>query len=204
MEFVNLCSCGCGGNASIGKKFISGHNGRGERKPRITRLCLHCSKEFSGTEAAIEKRIYCCAACRNAHRKTLTGEANPLFLRVDATCPTCGKKIKIKQWEKSNRTKYCSKECGAIGRSKKLRDKEWTVTHWRSVALRAYGRSCAICQFQHAIDVHHIKLKSQGGSNEIENLIPLCPNHHHMAHLNLISVEDLKRLQEEALQRMRK
>ena len=33
-----------------------------------------------------------------------------------------------------------------------------------------------------AVDIHHIKFRSQGGSDQIENLIALCRKHHTYAH----------------------
>lgn len=45
-------------------------------------------------------------------------------------------------------------------------------------------------------DVHHIIPVSNGGKNEITNLITLCPNCHRMVHRNLISEEKLKKFRE--------
>jgi len=39
-----------------------------------------------------------------------------------------------------------------------------------------------ICGSGHWVDLHHIKPKSQGGSDTAENLITLCTSHHRMAH----------------------
>lgn len=33
-----------------------------------------------------------------------------------------------------------------------------------------------------AVDIHHISFRSQGGSDEVENLIALCRKHHLEAH----------------------
>ena len=40
---------------------------------------------------------------------------------------------------------------------------------------------CELCP-QIAADIHHIKYKSRGGKNEIENLIALCRDCHDRAH----------------------
>ena len=40
---------------------------------------------------------------------------------------------------------------------------------------------CSKCN-KPAVDIHHIVFKSQGGSDEIENLIPLCRKCHDIAH----------------------
>jgi DNA mismatch repair protein MutS len=49
---------------------------------------------------------------------------------------------------------------------------------------------CAICGAI-AQDIHHIKYKSQGGSDEVDNLIALCRQHHEQAHDNILTKEYL-------------
>lgn len=41
---------------------------------------------------------------------------------------------------------------------------------------------CAICNRRHGVQVHHIMLRSSGGSNDASNAIPLCPNCHTEVH----------------------
>lgn len=41
---------------------------------------------------------------------------------------------------------------------------------------------CQHCNKRQAADIHHIIFKSQGGSDEIENLIALCRECHDKAH----------------------
>jgi len=48
-----------------------------------------------------------------------------------------------------------------------------------------------ICGFDITVAVHHIMPRSEGGSDELDNLIVLCPNHHAMADRNLIDRADL-------------
>jgi hypothetical protein len=44
------------------------------------------------------------------------------------------------------------------------------------------GRSCCICGTLHAVQVHHIVHIKDGGSDSIENGIPLCPTCHSIVH----------------------
>ena len=61
--------------------------------------------------------------------------------------------------------------------------------------LSIYNYSCAICgwslegakEAQRGIDLHHIIPVREGGAETIENIIPLCPNHHKEADYSLIS-----------------
>lgn len=44
------------------------------------------------------------------------------------------------------------------------------------------GRRCCICGKLHRVQIHHIKPKEKGGTDEIDNGIPLCPNCHDEVH----------------------
>ena len=50
-------------------------------------------------------------------------------------------------------------------------------------ALRVLYRSCALCDtaFDHC-QVHHVAWFRLGGCTDIDNLLPLCRHHHHLAH----------------------
>ena len=50
---------------------------------------------------------------------------------------------------------------------------------------------CEICG-KKAVDIHHIKYRSQGGGNEIENLIALCRKCHDRAHSGEINAQVLQ------------
>lgn len=48
--------------------------------------------------------------------------------------------------------------------------------------LVATGRRCCICFELHGVQVHHINPGKDGGSDEIDNAITLCPNCHDQVH----------------------
>ncbi|MBZ5618728.1 MAG: HNH endonuclease [Acidobacteriia bacterium] len=48
--------------------------------------------------------------------------------------------------------------------------------------LVATGRCCCICGLRHSIQLHHITPKEGGGTDDIDNAIPLCPNCHSEVH----------------------
>jgi hypothetical protein len=66
-----------------------------------------------------------------------------------------------------------------VGRSKRL-----ATVHQRR-ALEAIYLHCAIldCEviFDHC-NVHHIKYWENGGPTDLDNMVPLCSQHHHAAH----------------------
>lgn len=67
-----------------------------------------------------------------------------------------------------------------------------------SLFLKHYSyveQDCIICQYcEHriAVDIHHIIFRSQGGKDEINNLIALCRTCHEAAHRKTISAKTLK------------
>jgi len=48
--------------------------------------------------------------------------------------------------------------------------------------LARTGRMCAVCQYRHGVQVHHIVPRHAGGSDDASNAIPLCPNCHSEVH----------------------
>lgn len=52
---------------------------------------------------------------------------------------------------------------------------------------------CEMCGGK-ADDIHHIVYKSQGGKDEISNLIGLCRRHHEQAHSGILSKEFIQEI----------
>lgn len=48
--------------------------------------------------------------------------------------------------------------------------------------LAETGRRCCICGTLHKVQVHHIIPRNKGGTDNIDNAIPLCPNCHDEVH----------------------
>lgn len=44
------------------------------------------------------------------------------------------------------------------------------------------GRRCCLCGTLHKVQVHHITPLNEGGTDDIDNAIPLCPNCHDEVH----------------------
>ena len=53
-----------------------------------------------------------------------------------------------------------------------------------------YGGRCAACGFDEVIEVHHIIPKHLGGTDDQDNLIILCPNHHSLADRGMLEIKD--------------
>jgi len=64
----------------------------------------------------------------------------------------------------------------------------------KRLVLHESGYKCAnpVCRTILTIEIHHIEYVSENGSNEPENLLPLCPNCHSLHHQGTIPVESLR------------
>lgn len=59
---------------------------------------------------------------------------------------------------------------------------------FRQMARTAFYDRCALCGWSEApCDVAHIIARKAGGEDTLENVTMLCPNHHRMYDLGLIS-----------------
>lgn len=66
-----------------------------------------------------------------------------------------------------------------------------------SKIAKRMNMACCICGWNEApIDIHHITPKSKGGTNDVSNLTPLCPNCHRKAHSNLLDKSLIKSIDE--------
>jgi 5-methylcytosine-specific restriction endonuclease McrA len=196
---TKLCACGCGEFVKPERRphiFIPGHNGRGRwRKPRFQFTCNQCGKVSEGTAAKVRNRSYCSNECRDAFRRERIGTAHPHYKRVEQICQNCGKPFVVIPSRLRRGTVYCSMECGHRGRSRKLAGKPRPRKGPQAGIHAAKKRddfACRICGFNTVVHGHHIAPRRAGGSNNIENIITLCPNHHAMVHARLLTTADLR------------
>lgn len=184
---MNSCKCGCGTPIAQNKSFVSGHNGKGSRKPRVSVECRHCKKAFSGTANFMKTRIYCSNECRDAYRKEHTGSAHPSYTSFEMPCDICGKIFITQPARLKNHQVYCSMACGKEGRRRKISGVARNINPTGKQKAKVRDNfSCRICGFDLAVHAHHIVHRKNGGTTAIENLITLCPNHHALAHAGLL------------------
>lgn len=176
-------------------------------------ICANCGIEFEKTPTQIRNtnNNFCSRVCANRYQsddlrnKDRPGENTPEFV---VTCGYCGK---IFVATAKNRTrKFCSRECfgksliGKPGHKQPNRRYDGTYnTNYKNgnnkatafyLARAIYGNKCVICGFDVVVNSHHIIPRNEGGKNSPDNLVTLCPNHHAMAHKNLITREELKNI----------
>lgn len=92
------------------------------------------------------------------------------------------------------KTRFCSRDCmyeafrgGGNPNYKHGQNKAAA----RETAKRLLPRACVVCGWDTHVQTHHIKPRREGGTNEVGNLVMLCPNHHWMADHGLLTPAQL-------------
>lgn len=147
--------------------------------------CLCCNNEFQADLREVNRgnakfcSLSCAAKYRNLHRK-----------KYKCKCIVCEQEFEAQ----SSKAKYCTNACKLKDYRKRMKSNNAITRSFYNFLLL---QPCAICGWNKtSCDVHHIIPVSNGGKNEITNLITLCPNCHRMIHRNLISEEKLKKFRE--------
>lgn len=55
-------------------------------------------------------------------------------------------------------------------------------SRYREICFEKYDPKCVICGWDISVDVHHID--NNHNNNDVDNLVPLCANHHRMTIMN--------------------
>jgi hypothetical protein len=191
---MSLCQCGCGGEAN--RIFISGHNRKGHRKSRASFLCIQCGAVVETMKSRSKLRKYCSVACRDEHRRSLTGSPDhPSRSRITTKCWICHSAFEATPYRIKNGA-TCSMECGREARKRKMRGVRRRYpsrkTNWRKEARERDGHKCRVCGFHEVIHTHHIHPKRKGGGDTLDNFITVCPNHHAMIHAGMLTEEALR------------
>jgi len=166
-------------------------------------ICEQCKKGHDGTYGSGR---FCSRACANKRdrpeevRKKISNAVNHSNLIRGTvkgykkhlyTCDKCGKGFENEYRIKKERYKHCLACRRIVSRAvldaKSIKDfSKRTVTK----IMKRANVCCALCGWKEAsCDIHHIVAKSKGGTNNMDNLIILCPNCHRKVHFNLIVKE---------------
>ena len=148
------------------------------------KICKTCGKSFQVDKREINRGNgkYCSLSC--------TAKA-PKSLQYERVCKHCGKEFNSARKD----TKYCSDSC----KQKNYRARCKSASE-DSLSIKSFYKifeniPCEICKWDKTTrDLHHIIEVSNGGTNDINNLISVCPNCHRMIHNNLISKDDIENI----------
>ena len=176
-----------------------------QKKPSlwIDRECLTCGSLVKITDRNSKYRKFCNHSCAakyaNSHRgkhsentKSKISESLKKFHdkkpKVKTLCQFCQSEFEADR----KSCKYCSNECRILVTNKKIKDK-LSYRTFQKIIKRAFPDwRCPFCQFDFCYEIHHIKPRKDGGNENTNNLILLCPNCHRKAQSGVIEEEMLK------------
>ncbi len=111
-------------------------------------------------------------------------------------CEICGGDFHIPVSAKNQKQRTCSVSCGNkmrhlngykhpfyLGKKNtrvRVRKSTKEVIGYRVLCFQHHPKKCAVCPEHLIVEVHHID--GNHSNNDINNLVPLCPNHHFYMH----------------------
>lgn len=170
---------------------------------KITLDCANCGKKFERIPWRIRGKHghYCSTRCFKLARSTyLRDQPETLNAAFSITkiCEWCKAEYQVHKPNHVSRRRFCSPKCSyAALHADMTGENNPNYRHGQNqraakqIAFRHFLPKCLICGWDISVDIHHIVPKKEGGKNEPTNLAVLCPNHHRMAEMGLISRTDL-------------
>lgn len=155
-------------------------------------FCKNCGKE-------IKHGKFCCQSCAASfNNKKRFEEGKTTKGRTKETnCIVCGKPIIVSIHTSKNNCKCESCKNHKKPHCKNVKYIKTILEFSKRTAMKILKRmkaKCSICGWNESTcDIHHIISKKNGGTDEMSNLIYICPNCHRICHtINKYSIEFLK------------
>ena len=153
-------------------------------RKQINVNCLYCKKEFTANLSDRNRghAKFCSKSCscsyQNENRKL-----------IEKKCEVCGKAFKTK----CSHAKHCSRSCGnrkSKVKIKAARSQGKYRYHLSAEIYKEFGDlKCFYCGWdKDKCDIHHIKARVNGGTDEYNNLTIACPNCHRLIHKGKLKV----------------
>jgi len=169
------------------KKFCS-HFCRDQKSkaPIINKNCLHCKVDFL-VSAKYKYRKYCSKNCfyTDVHKEARKRREKCLEL---AKLGMTQKEIAIE----------LDMPPGTIGsmlnKSKYRKYAEGGYSYTAFIKRFKKGKICEICGFSRVTEAAHIVPVAEGGNNSENNLLVLCPNHHHLYDAFALTKEEAEKI----------
>lgn len=171
-------------------------------------VCENCTKEHDGSYGSGR---FCCKSCaisfgnkhRNMDRTIVNKKISDGVKRHNQLkeyhyiCEKCNNEFITSSKIKTNRRIHCEFCKRKVEHYKNINEiTSITDLSKRTISkiLKRANKECTLCGWNESTcDIHHIIPKSQGGTNEHNNLIIVCPNCHRIIHTtNKYTIEYLK------------
>lgn len=180
----HFCDLDCKG------EYQEGQDRGGERT-----TCENCGESFAAQSGNPNR--FCSRDCYNDHRRA-TGEGGPdRGERIEVECENCGATLERPPWHvRQSDRQFCNTECMGDWQSENVTGEShpnWKGGYepyygedWQRQRERAILRDdegCVLCgrdrdvhyaQFGQDLHVHHKTDRSDGGTNDLDNLVTLC------------------------------
>lgn len=128
---------------------------------------------LSDTDGSMANSVRRCTNCRDYFPAELIRRA-----ALGGTCsPKCYEELRSKARAKRQRR--------AVNLERARKDRRESLpSDKRRRVRRRDGDKCRYCGTAFGLQVHHIEYRSQGGDDQLHNLITLCAEHHALVHSN--------------------
>lgn len=153
-----------------------------------------CKKKFEIYESTLKSSNssgkFCSKNCYYIYLKTLTGNKNKNYKRINKKCVNCGKDMHvIPSKDKDYKNNFCSKECKYQYHHNYIEGNKncnWLGGHknyrgdFETIKKKYFSgiNYCYVCQTTKYIHIHHIIPYRFTKNNSLNNLIPVCRKHH--------------------------
>lgn len=143
-------------------------------------VCRKLGLYTNGTGLRLVNKLIMRFKLNTSHfsHKAAVDKFNRKWKMITKICPVCGKTFETQEGHKREKI-TCSHSCSNTFFAKK-RNLPEKYKSYRTMCFKNWEKKCLICGFDCVVEVHH--LNHNHSDNRLENLIPLCPNHHQMLH----------------------
>lgn len=169
--------------------------------------CLECGEPVPWVEGRSirERTVFCGNPCKYIYQKR--HPSHPRIERAVQPCGWCGKPVEFLPSQRTARqlkgvsgTVYCDRICKGKAHSRLMTGRRpnqgvySSPPSFRQMIRRDFYDRCAICSWDTTpCDVAHIIARKDGGTDTLDNVTMLCPNHHRAFDMGLISTEAVQR-----------
>jgi len=137
----------------------------------IEASCDYCGKIFWETVTSYnrKKRHFCCQGCYSAYRREIMPPNEQPSWRGGVSNTEAHRRWKAKNPERMAflKARRYAREKGTIGKH--------SFEEWQALK-KQYNNRCAICRKRKVLTQDHIIPLSEGGTDYISNIQPLCRN----------------------------
>lgn len=138
---------------------------------RIQFNCNYCGQVATDKESHYKRKVrhFCCMGCYANYRKTIMPKEQQPTWKGGVTATESHRR-----WKKKNRERMAHLKARRYAREKGASGSH-TLDEWQMLKDRSKNR-CAYCGEDRPLTKDHIIPLSEGGSDDIGNIQPLCRN----------------------------